>query len=92
MKRSCKFGEASWCSFKLSVNVENLSKHGGGVVNARTKYPPDASGGYNNKQDIGTLILFHNLEREIQSQIWPPQKILGQLLSVNYFIKKADYQ
>ena len=32
--------------FSESVNAENLSTHGG-VANAKPKYPPDASGGYN---------------------------------------------
>ena len=53
MKISCKFGEPSWCSFPLRVNGENLSTRGGGggVANAKPKYPPDASGGHNYKED-----------------------------------------
>ena len=38
----------------MSVNVEKLSTSGdGGIANAKPKYPPDASGGYN--KDRGTL-------------------------------------
>ena len=46
MNISCKFGEASWCSFPLRALIMNtLSKHGG-VVNTEPKYPLEASGGY----------------------------------------------
>ena len=48
MKISCKFGEPSWCSFPLRA-----SKCGDGlsvVANAKPKYPPDVSGGYNNSR------------------------------------------
>ena len=40
--------------------LENLSIHGGGVANAKPKYPPDASGGYNNilKQNSLNAIVF----------------------------------
>ena len=39
MKISCKFGEATWSNFPLSVNVENLSTRGGdSVANAKPKY------------------------------------------------------
>ena len=67
MKISCEFGEPSRCSFPLkSVNAENLSTRGGGVANAKPKYPPDASGGYNNQ-----------LQQPIS--LWlPGQYILGQ--------------
>ena len=54
MKISCKFGEASWCSFplraltpKISLRVDTAV-----VVNAKPKYPPDASSGYNNPSNI----------------------------------------
>ena len=33
----------------VSVNAKDLSTRGGGVVNAKPKYPPDASSGYNNQ-------------------------------------------
>ena len=48
MKISCKFGEASRCSFPAdSIDVENLFVSGGrGIVNTKPKYPMDASGGY----------------------------------------------
>ena len=42
MKISSKFGEPSWCSFPLRALTPKI----GGVVNAKPKYPPDASGGY----------------------------------------------
>ena len=45
MKISCKFSEPSWCSFPLRALT--LTHGGGGVANAKPKYPPDASGGYN---------------------------------------------
>ena len=54
MKISCKYGEPSWCSFPLrALMPKNLSMRGGGgggIVNAKPKYPPDTSGGYNNMQ------------------------------------------
>ena len=52
MKLSCKFGEPSWCSFPLRVLTPKISTHGCSVANAKPKYPPDASGGYNNKQVV----------------------------------------
>ena len=53
MKISCKFGEPSWCSFPLRALTPKISMCGGcgGVVNAKPKYPPDASGGYNNQHE-----------------------------------------
>ena len=48
MKISCKFGEPSWCSFSLRALTPKIcTRCGGGVVNAKSKYPPDASCGYN---------------------------------------------
>ena len=50
MKISCKFGEPYWCSFPLRVLTLKISTRcssGGSVANAKPKYPPDASGGYN---------------------------------------------
>ena len=48
MKISCKFGEPSCCRFPLRALTLKIYLRGG-VANAKPKYPPDASGGYNNK-------------------------------------------
>ena len=47
MKISCKFGEPSCCCFPLRALTPKISTRGGGVADAKPKYPPDASGGYN---------------------------------------------
>ena len=49
MKISCKFGEASLCSFPLTAFTLKIAMHGRSsrIANTKPKYPPDASGGYN---------------------------------------------
>ena len=48
MKISCKLGEPSCCYFPLRALTPKIStRGGGGVADAKPKYPPDASGGYN---------------------------------------------
>ena len=52
MKISCKFGEPSWRSFPLRALTPKISmRGGGGVVNAKPNYPPDASGGYKEQEE-----------------------------------------
>ena len=52
MKISCKFGEPSCYCFPLRALTPKIStRGGGGIANAKPKYPPDASGGYNKVQE-----------------------------------------
>ena len=49
MKISCKFGEPSWRSSPLRGLTLKISLPA--AVAAKPKYPPDASGGYNNQHE-----------------------------------------
>ena len=66
----CKVVEDMYiCHFPLRALTPKISSRGGGIANAKPKYPPDASGGYNNHLDNNMIIT-------LQRDLLPPNPLL----------------